>query len=100
MFSSPNGPSNLRLTHTVVAIILVGAIIEEKAVIIKRKALWTKKCDELTADCIATQSFAFFEIYSANGVNDIVFASLTGLILYRTSARWQTSQRHILVDES
>jgi hypothetical protein len=84
----------------VVAIILVGAIIEEKAVIIKRKALWTKKCDELATDCIATQSFTLLEIYSSYGVNDIVFANLTGLILYRTSARWQTSQRHILVDES
>ena len=86
--------ANLHLAHTVIALKLGGAIIEEEAVIIERVALWTKECDEPTAQCLTAQSFTLFKIHSAKSVDDIVCTSLTLLILQETFPRRQTGQSH------
>ena len=85
--------AKLNLRHTVAALALVLAVVEEDAVVVEGEAVRAKVGDELAVDGVAAQRFTLSKIiHSTNGVNDIVFASLTSLILKRAGPRWETGK--------
>ena len=81
--------AELDLCHTVAALILGLAVVEEDAVVVEGEAVWAKVGDELAVGGVAAQCFALSKIHSSNGVNDVVFVSLTSLILHRACSRWK-----------
>ena len=85
--------AELNLRHAVAALALVLAVAEEEAVVVEGEAVRAKVGDELAVDGVAVQRFTLSKIiHSTNGVNDIVFASLTSLILKRAGPRWETGK--------
>ena len=82
---------NLRLA--VAALALVLAVAEEEAVVVEGEAVRAKVGDELAVDGVAAHRFTLSKIlHSTNGVNDVVFLSLTSLILQRAGPRWKTGK--------
>ena len=85
--------AKLNLRHTVAALALVLAVVEEDAVVVEGEAVRAKVGDELAVDGVAAQRFTFSKIiHSTNGLNDVVFMSLTSLILKRAGPRWESGK--------
>ena len=84
--------AKLNLRHTVAALALVLAVVEEDAVVVEGETVWAK-VGVWAVDGVAAQRFTFSKIFhSTDGVNDVVFMSLTSLILKRAGPRWESGK--------
>ena len=85
--------AEFNLRHTVAALALLLAVVEEDAVVVEGEAVRAKVGDELAVNDVAAQGFTLSKIlHSTNGINDVVLLSLTSLILKRAGPRWETGK--------
>ena len=73
--------AELDLCHAVFAVVLDLAVVEEDVIVVEGVAVWAEVGDELAVGGVRAQCFALSKTHSSNGVNDVVFVSLTSLIL-------------------
>ena len=84
--------AELDLCHAVSAVLLDLAVVEEDAVVVEGVAVWAEVGDELAVGGVRAQCFALSKTHSSNGVNDVVFVSLTSLIMNRAHPRWEAGK--------
>ena len=88
IYSSHSGlEAEFDLCHAVFAVLLDLAVVEEDAIVVEGVAVWAEVGDELAVGGVRAQCFALSKTHSSNGVNDVVFVSLTSLILNRAHPR-------------
>ena len=80
--------AEFNLRHTVAALALLLAVVEEDAVVVEGEAVRAKVGDELAVAGVAAQSFTRSKIlHSTDGVNDVVFTRLTSVIVKGAGGR-------------
>jgi len=85
--------AEFNLRHTVAALALLLAVVEEEAVVVEGEAVRAKVGDELAVNGIAAQSFTDSKIiHSTDGVNDVVFTRLASVIVKRAGGRWENGK--------
>ena len=85
--------AEFNLRHTVAALALLLAVVEEDAVVVEGEAVRAKVGDELAVNGVAAQSFTLSKIlHSTDGVNDVVFTRLASVIVKRAGGRWESGK--------